>query len=81
MDTFNPRLVNIFIEASSKENLIKLQALNNIVNMKAYNYQTPYKDGDMYVVWFYADYANHLYVDESQIDELMPIGKSLEEFE
>lgn len=79
MDTFNPNLVNIYIEASNKDNLIKLQALNNVVNMKAYNYQTPYVEKNKWVVWFYADFINHMYVDESQIDELLPISKSIEE--
>ena len=79
MDTFNPNLVNIYIEASTKDNLIKLQAMNNMVNAKAYNYQTPYKDGKKYVVWFYADFTNHRYVDESQLDQLLNVGKALEE--
>lgn len=79
MDTFNPNLVNIYLEASSKDNLIKLQALNNMVNAKAYNYQTPHQDGKSWVVWFYADFVNHQYIDESQLDELLPITKALGE--
>lgn len=78
MSEYNPNLVNIYIEASSKDSLIKLQALNNLVNSKAYNYQTPYKDGESYIVWFYADFVNHQYIDESQINELLPAIKAVE---
>jgi len=79
MDTFNPNLVNIYIEASSKDNLIKLQALNNMINSKSYNYQTPYVEGDSWVVWFYADFMNHQYITENQLDELLPVSKTIQE--
>ena len=52
---FNPNRVNIFIEAETKSDLIELQLINNAFNGKAYNYQTPMKDGDMWIVWFFAD--------------------------
>lgn len=52
---YNPNLVNIYLEASDKDELIKMQLMNNMINNKAYNYQTPYKDGKKWVVWFFAD--------------------------
>ena len=79
MDTFNPNLVNIFIEASSKENLVKLQVLTNGMNGKAYNYQTPYKDGKKWIVWFFADWQNHIYTSEQDLGQTLPEGKTLTE--
>lgn len=70
MDTFNPRLVNIFIEASSKEKLIALQVYTNTINMRAYNFQTPHLDGDKYVCWFFADYESHIYTTEKDLGDL-----------
>ena len=52
---FNPNIVNIYIEADTKVELIELQLINNALNGKAYNYQTPMKDGDTWVAWFFAD--------------------------
>ena len=71
MDTFNPRLVNIFIEASSKEKLIALQVYTNTINSRAYNYQTPFKDGSKWIVWFFADYENHIYTSEKDLGDLI----------
>lgn len=79
MSTFNPNIINIFIEASTKENLVKLQLLTNNINGKAYNYQTPYKDGKKWIVWFFADYENHIYTTEKDLENMLPKGKSLTE--
>lgn len=68
MDTFNPYLVNIYIEASSKDNLVSLQALTNLVNSKAYNYQTPKQEGKKWVVWFFADIQNHIKTTEKDLE-------------
>jgi hypothetical protein len=76
---FNPNLVNIYIEASSKENLVKLQIMTNNINGKAYNYQTPSKDGKKWVVWFFANWQNHIYTSEKDLNKMLPEGKSLTE--
>ncbi len=76
---FNPNLVNIFIEASNKENLIKLQVLTNGVNGKAYNYQTPLRDDKKWIVWFFADWQNHIYTVEADLGKMLPQGKNLTE--
>ena len=47
--------VNIFLRAKTPEDLVKIQVANNIVNGIQYKYQTPMKDGAMWVVWFFAD--------------------------
>jgi len=67
------------MEASSKENLVKLQWLTNKLNGKAYNYQTPTKEGKNYVVWFFADVENHLYIFEEDLSDEMTQGKTLTE--
>ena len=55
MDIFNPSLIPLFLEASKKEELIGLMWQNNTVNMRAFNYMPPIKEGKKWVVWFYAD--------------------------
>ena len=79
MSTFNPNLVNIYLEASNKDNLVKLQVLTNGLNGRAYNYQTPYKDGKKWIVWFFADWNNHIYTKEKDLTEMLPTGKTLTE--
>jgi len=76
---FNPNLINLFLEASSKEKLVKLQVLTNSVNGKAYNYQTPSKDGKLWIVWFFADWQNHRHVTEDDLNLMLPQGKTLTE--
>jgi hypothetical protein len=76
---FNPNIVNIFIEASSKENLVKLQIMTNNINGKAYNYQTPFKDDKKWIVWFFADWQNHIYTNEKDLNKMLPEGKTLTE--
>ena len=64
---YNPYLINCYIEASTKDKLIELQLLNNEVNGKQFNYQTPYKDGKKYVVWFFADISRLVKIDETYL--------------
>lgn len=45
----------VWVEATSKENLVALQRYTNQINMRAFNYVNPYKDGKKWIVWFYAD--------------------------
>jgi hypothetical protein len=47
--------VNIFLRSDTPEGLIELQLINNALNGVHYNYQTPTKDGDGWLVWFFAD--------------------------
>jgi hypothetical protein len=54
-DSYNPAIIPIYLEASSKEQLIELMYVNNSQNGKAFNYFQPFKDGKKWVVWFYAD--------------------------
>lgn len=58
-DTYNPNLLPVYLEASSKDKLIKLMLLNNEVNASSFNYQTPAQEGSKWVVWFYADLNRH----------------------
>lgn len=51
----NPSLVMVYLEANSKEELIKKQFLNNNLNGMSFNYAPPMKDGKKWVVWYYAD--------------------------
>lgn len=53
--SFSPSLVQVFLEAASKKELIRLQHLNNLQNNKMFNYQNPIKDGKKWVTWYYAD--------------------------
>ncbi len=65
------------MEASSKENLVKMQILTNQINGKAYNYQTPQKEGSKWVVWFFANWQDHTALKEKDLDEMLPVGENL----
>lgn len=54
-DSVNISLVMLWLEATKKENLVALMRYCNDVNMRAFNYQSPMKDGSKWIVWFYAD--------------------------
>lgn len=51
-------LIPLFIEASTREELILLMIANNSINSQAFNYFEPKKDGKKWVVWFFADINN-----------------------
>jgi hypothetical protein len=57
-NVFNPAIIPMFLEATTKEKLVELMYLNNIENAKQYNYMSPLKDGKMWVVWYYCDINN-----------------------
>ena len=64
-------LIPVFIDSESKEELIKKMFLTNQLNGKKYNYMQPMKEGNSWVVWFYADIENYKTVDgltEEEID-------------
>ncbi len=52
-------VIPIYLEASKKEDLMRLMYANNVANGYAYNYMNPIKDGKRWVVWFYADVDNY----------------------
>ena len=56
-------LIPLFLEAESKEELIKNMLLNNKVNAKKFNYMQPVLEGKVWVVWFYADIENYTPID------------------
>lgn len=55
MSEISITLVPVFIEASSKEELIAKMVATNNMNGKRYNYMPPLKEGNKWVVWYYAD--------------------------
>lgn len=54
-DITNLSLVMGSIEASNRVNLILLQKYTNEINGRAFNYQSPMKDGSKWIVWLYFD--------------------------
>jgi hypothetical protein len=58
MEIPNLNNIPIYLEASTKEELMGLMWANNAINSRAYNYMNPFKDGKKWVVWFYADINN-----------------------
>lgn len=56
-------LVKVFIEASSKDELISLQLKNNFVNGFRFMYGDPVKEGKSWVVWYFADVGRHVIGD------------------
>ena len=47
--------IQIYLEAKTKDDLIKRMVENNLRNQSFYNYSTPTKDGDKYITWYYED--------------------------
>jgi len=64
--------------ASTRENLVKLQVMANRLNGRAYNYRSV-KEGKEHVVYFFADWQNHIYITEKDLDDMLPVGKTLTE--
>lgn len=52
----NLELIPIYLDAKDRDELIRLEYLNNQINGQKYNYNAPVqiKDGS-YEVWFFAD--------------------------
>jgi hypothetical protein len=72
MSEHNTNRVLLYIEASSVDALVKLQVLNNTINMKSYNYQFPQRVGKKERVWFYDDVTNYIRVTEKDLKENLP---------
>ncbi len=66
-NSINLSLVMVWVEATSKENLVALQRYTNQINMRAFNYVNPYKDGNKWIVWFYADPTRDTIPNESDM--------------
>lgn len=47
--------IPVYLEASSKDGIIKAMLENNAKQRKQFQYTTPMKDGRKWVVWYYAD--------------------------
>lgn len=61
----------MFLRADTPEELVQAQLVNNAINGKHYNYQTPVFDGDEWFVWFFADlrqWQNPEALDDEQIN-------------
>jgi hypothetical protein len=54
-NSVNLSLVMVWIESSTKQGLVVLQRYTNNINARAFNYAPPMKDGNKWIVWFYAD--------------------------
>jgi len=63
----NLESVNIFLSAKTPEEIVGLQILNNAINGIEYHYQTPMKDGDKWIIWFFADVKD--WIDPSKTNE------------
>ena len=50
----------LYLEASSKQELVKKQHENNRFHGTGFKYDTPMKDGKKWVVWFTANIAEYL---------------------
>lgn len=66
-DSVNLSLVLVSIEASNRDNLIALQNYTNNLNYRAFNFQSPMKDGTKWLVWFYADISRDKIPTEKQM--------------
>jgi len=68
-DSVNLSLVLVSIDASSRGNLVAMQNYTNNINGRAFNFQSPMKDGSRWVVWFYADITrDRLPTEKEMID-------------
>jgi len=48
-------LVKVFLEANTKQDLIRKQLANNIAHSKRFIYDTPMKDGRKWIVWYFGE--------------------------
>ena len=61
----SPGLVKLFIEASTKEELVVLQIRNNVINNTRFIYDTPMKDGDKWVAWYFGQVDETVIIKEA----------------
>ena len=62
--------IPVFIEASTKKELMRKMFNTNFINQRSYNYQTPIKDGNKWVVWYFADIEHHQHIDDKKLQEV-----------
>ena len=64
----NLELIQIYLEGNTKDDIIRLQYLNNQVNAIKYNYVPPIEQKNgKWVVWFYADIKD--WTDPTELNE------------
>ena len=70
----NLDLVPLFLEADSREDLIRLMLVNNHINSRKFNYMgPPVLENKKYVVWFYGDIKDHTSPADISDDEMKTI--------
>ena len=60
---FKASNIPVYISAKSKDELIEKMLKTNLINAKGYNYMAPQREGNSWVVWYYADVYNDKHVD------------------
>lgn len=70
---FNPDRVPIYIEASNKQNLVAMMLIIQKINSKNYNFMSPVKEGNKWVVWFYGTIGQDETIEEKQIKNMMTV--------
>jgi len=58
--------VKLYLEASSKEELIKKQIDNNRFHGMGFQYDSPIKDGKKWVIWFVANIAEYFKKEQNR---------------
>ena len=52
-------LVQVYLEAKTKNELIILMAQNNAKHSCFFRYSTPTKENKKYITWYYVDYLKY----------------------
>ena len=63
--------IPVYLEADSKDELMRKMFLNNQLNGTKHNYMQPVLEGEKWVVWFYSDIENYKSVDDLDDDQVM----------
>lgn len=74
-DIVNLSLIMVWLEAAKKENLVALMRYTNEINARAFNYQAPMKDGNKWIVWFYADPTRDTIPTEKEMLKAFEVGE------
>lgn len=63
-------LIPLYLEASSKQELVAKMLKNNLSHGMSFKYLSPIKDGKKWVVWYYGDIEKHFLREgiQKQID-------------
>jgi len=51
----NLTTVRVYLEAKSKDEMIIKQMENNLKRKTWFDYSVPFKDGNIYICWYYDD--------------------------